>query len=801
MASSPALAVAQTVTDPAAVSANAEQEVIIKEDLFSVAPMLETELSADNAVPVELQFTSTPNTTEAVDVTGVSAEGFTRKVMVGGDEIAQVVVTRLKKDTNYVDLAADRFTSQFGVDSDRLTPTTAISVNGDEAEFVRAIAQLTDQEPAEEEEQEAEADKTVEDDTSVDEDGKSGGENPIAGGYETPDRLAMDEEEEREPNVSYRVTSEGCEHDVDLISGVVRQQSLSQTLEDGVVTATEACSPNGTVWPIQKSFEACEDIVDLDDMVAKPQFTSFYTDDKDARYEVSGCQVDDAEFYAINEDFEACAPDLNLDGETVTFLSQLTYRGRGGKNVTVAECAPSDKTFEMARDYNVCSDLVDLEKGAANAQYSLFYVDGKASRHTVSDCLPDEEMAFPIVEKENCTFDFDLVNGKAIVNTSLVYTTDRNVEVSVRECGPSETIEPIQMTADVSNCSLRHDFANGLSTEMAMWTYEYEGQLYQATPCITTENTYTHSRVFERSGIDVCPPIVDLANGQAARQYRTEITRDGVHEVVAACQPDENNMMSVQSTEFGCEDPSSFDHDLIAGVSYGRERFYYDAPGQGRVYVTSCQESDRVYTHSVEPAGWKYNDPGLRAQRLVDVSINVNGKGYVVASSYLQPGTSEVAYSHLEDRDEPNFDQRYYEGCIELVPTSRAHVYTRPDGTTYAHIVGEGDLFNNGDKCERTVEERVRSGVKINLAVKGYVARVRDGSGNIHSVRNGCNTGGKTLEGNPPYQVLSQNGPQSGCRNPSNKVSIYSAHDERTKTVTPAGEVTYSNWKLVRWSS
>ena len=179
LASSTALTQAQTVptANPASAqtSGAGEEEVLIKENLFTVSPALETELSNDNAVPVQLQFNAQPNTTEAVDISGITAEGFTRKVSVNGEEIAQVVVTRLKKDTDFVDLDADNFTSQFGVDSNRLLPTTAISVNGDEAEFVQAVARLSASEETEPEEELADKENTVEDDTSVDEAGGSGG--------------------------------------------------------------------------------------------------------------------------------------------------------------------------------------------------------------------------------------------------------------------------------------------------------------------------------------------------------------------------------------------------------------------------------------------------------------------------------------------------------------------------------------------------------------------------------------------------------------------------------------------------
>ena len=794
LASSTALSQAQTVPtiNPASAQTSGAGEggVLIKENLFTVSPALETELSNDNAVPVQLQFNAQPNTTEAVDISGITAEGFTRKVSVNGEEIAQVVVTRLKKDADFVDLEADNFTSQFGVDSNRLLPTTAISVNGDEAEFVQAVARLSASEETKPEEELEDKENTVEDDTSVDEAGGSGGENPVAGGYETPDRLEAEKDEDREPNVTYNVTTDGCEPQIEFVSGIVRQTSLSQTLEDGVVTETDACAPNGVVFPIQKNFEACEDIVDRDGLVATPQYTSFYNDDRGARFDLAACQPDASMFYVINEDFDACSPDLDFAGEEVTMFSQLSYRGRGGKKVIVSECEASDKVFQMEREYGVCGDFVDMKSGVAQAQYSLFYVDGTSSRHKVSECMPDADKSYEIVEKQNCTFDFDFDQGMAIVNTSLTYLNEDSIEVSVRECAPSETMDPIQMSADTGNCTMRHDFGAGTSSEMAMWTYVHEGQLFQASPCITTDTTYTHTRVFEKNGIDVCTPIVDLAKGQAARQYRTEITVNGREEVIAGCQPDEGAMLGIDATTDGCEDVASFDHDLIAGVSYGRERFFYNVPGRGRVYVTGCQTNQQTFPHSIEPNGWKYNDANLRAQQLVDVSINVNGSPYTIATSYLQPGTSEIAYSFLRNQDDPDYAKRYYSGCNEMVPTNRTKLYTRPDSTTYSVSSGAGAVLNNGDKCQRVNQNRrvENWGVKIWLGGEGTIKfRTDSGTKTFTLKRHQDERHYDIRGGNPQYLSYSGGG----------RCGIYPMHQDqtRTKVTYPDGKVTYTSWQ------
>ncbi|QFT29522.1 hypothetical protein FIV00_03440 [Labrenzia sp. THAF82] len=376
-----------------------EAEARLRPDLFAIAPVLETDLTTDAAVPLEFRFARPPEV--GGDVQGVNAEGFVRRVRAGGNSIAQVVVSRLTRGADYVDLEPQDFTSQFVLVGERLLPTTEISIDGDEAEFLAALARLSTQAVAEEDEPEEDA---REEESSGDSSGSDGNEdggssNPIAGGYQTPERLAADEDE---PTVTYDVTTEGCEPVVDLVSGVVRQQSMSQTLEDGVVVENDACSPNGVVWPIEKNYDACEAIVDIDARLAFPQFETFYTDDKGARYDLEACQPDEANYHVINEDFDACTPEVDFEGKTVALLSSLSYRNRTGEVVSVSECAPSNKTFELERDYSACDDFVDLEGREASAQYTYFYVDGQASRHTVSACRADTERTWPIEEREEC---------------------------------------------------------------------------------------------------------------------------------------------------------------------------------------------------------------------------------------------------------------------------------------------------------------------------------------------------------------------------------------------------------------
>jgi len=409
--------------------------------------------------------------------------------------------------------------------------------------------------------------------------------------------------------------------------------------------------------------------------------------------------------------------------------------------------------------------------------------------------MPDDDKSYEIVEKQNCTFDFDFDQGKAVINTSLAYVNADNVEVSVRECAPSETIDPIQMTADTSNCTMRHDFGAGTSSEMAMWTYVHEGQLFQASPCITTDTTYTHSRVFEKNGIDVCTPIVDLTKGQAARQYRTEISMNGREEVIAGCQPDESAMLGIEATTDGCEDAASFDHDLAAGVSYGRERFFYNVPGQGRVYVTGCKRNDQTFTHSVSPSGWKNDDGRLRAQQLVDVSINVNGSSYKIATSWLQPGTSEIAYDFVRNEDQPDMTKVYYKDCNQKIPTNRTAIYQRPDGSTVSVPKGNGPVADGGDFCQRVRETRVNEkwGIKAFLE-RGRLSLKTNTDSQSHSRRRHQNAYWITIKGGNARITSFTNNDGQVCH-----FYYIDRDEERLKITEPGtGKVSYTGWSGVK---
>jgi len=110
---------------------------------------------------------------------------------------------------------------------------------------------------------------------------------------------------------------------------------------------------------------------------------------------------------------------------------------------------------------------------------------------------------------------------------------------------------------------------------------------------------------------------------------------NGVEQFFTECKPDSTNI-AIQSTIDGCDNPSLWNHDLAAGTSYGRERFYYLLDGIPQ-YVTECQDSEVAYPHHVETTGWQNHDDQLFAYRLTTVYIEG-----------IHPGTLTVVTPHRD---------------------------------------------------------------------------------------------------------------------------------------------------------
>lgn len=439
---------------------------------------------------------------------------------------------------------------------------------------------------------------------------------------------------------------------------------------------------------------------------------------------------------------EGC--NIRVDLAQLVAVQQSRVETTEDGNVSAGTCEDGADRYPLDRSYSVCGDTIDMETRQATAQYLLYYTDGGGNRQEVTDCLKDEDKVFDITEKTSaCSVYLDYNEMMAVPQASLVYVNASNNEVQVRSCEPSEELAAVPLVSVTDGCSIRHDFAAGRSYQTGRHIYELNGTTWQADACSDNGTEYPHETVYKNAaGQEVCAPIINQAAGTVTRQSRKQIVVNGVEQFITECKPDSTNI-AIQSTIDGCDSPSFWNHDLAAGTSYGRERFYYLLDGVPQ-YVSECQDSEVAYPHHVETTGWQNHDDQLFAYRLTTVYIEGTSKGrYNIKTSEVLPGEPQTTYVYDGQGPKPNGDI-WYEDCTRLEGRDLINTYNRPDGTTYELKVDDATPASQGNACEAVVtwdNYKTWTGGSCGSTTFQTTTRSRDGDLEQHyvSIADYCN--------------------------------------------------------------
>ena len=425
---------------------------------------------------------------------------------------------------------------------------------------------------------------------------------------------------------------------------------------------------------------------------------------------------------------EGC--EIRIDVAQMRAIQQTrTQTTKGGDVISESECTDSGDGYTLQRSYSVCTDEVDVEARKATARYLLYYVDAGGARNEVSECEPDTEKTFPITEKASaCTTFLDYTTEQAVPQAALVYTDENNTEVQVRGCQASETKAGVAMVKTTGACTIRHDLAASKSFQQGTYTYVLDGIAFQAGGCTDTGVEYAHTTVYEVGGQNICTPIVNQDAGTVTLQSRVQITVDGIAQYVNDCTPDTHTLALV-ATEDGCSNPSTWEHDLSAGVSYAEERFYYFRTGGQKEYVTDCQRSSTSYPHEIEVVDWQPHDDQLFAYPLTTVYITPPSGRYDVETATLLQGAVQVPYELTGTDTIPN-GQSEYSGCEALRLTDDVQTWKRPDNTIFNKTIGSGEPQGPIDVCLTSVIDSrgMSTGSSSSSSFAGYADCDNDGS-------------------------------------------------------------------------
>jgi hypothetical protein len=370
-------------------------------------------------------------------------------------------------------------------------------------------------------------------------------------------------------------------------------------------------------------------------------------------------------------------------------------------------CADSDQYFPLEKSYAACQnkDIIDLDGMVATAQYQLFYVTQKGETHTHGDCQPDSDTTYKITEKHDCKVQLDFTEGKekAVFESRLVYNNRNGQETEARGCAPSVEKEAVSMISTQDGCTIRHDLQKEQSFRQSKWIYKDEGLTYQASECMDDGTIYPHEKVFKAGGANVCAPIINLDqtlgdddNGNVILQYKRQITVDGKPQYISDdCVPDNSNVIKILPTYDGCDDPATWFHDISAGYSVDKERYYYLDNG-ARKYVTECRLADGTFGHKYETTGWEMHDEGVYALPVSTTYINSYAGRYDVQTNTIRPGATQQPYEYIS-QENIGTGQYTWEGCNRNEAVNIVKHYKRPDETIYDQIVGQAPPLTTPD--------------------------------------------------------------------------------------------------------
>lgn len=531
LVSLPALAQTAPVSAPTEVTQDAgadtapgdvnELAKIIK---FETRPRTVTPITENEPVPLDMAFGDVPDIPPAL-TEGVTAKAYARYVVVDDKLIGQLVLGGVAKEDKLEPLDTEKFVSQFDLEKPELPSTADVVVEGDHEELLAALKRLAEEEPEEEKEKKPEEDdgRDGRDGTA----GRVGGNAPgndAAAAYQNPEPMELPEEKEEAFSVD--VTTEGCTIRIDEAQGVAIQQTRVVTTEDGQTTYGD-CEDGANRFPIERSYAACPDAVDLEAREARPQFVLYYTDAGGGRKEVGECQPDADQVFPIVEDLNACPIYLDYAAMEAEPRATLSYANANNATVEVRGCEASEEKPAVPLEpvTDGCSIRHAFSEGKSyqlgRHQYVMDGVTWLAGACTENGTEYLHEPVYkdaggqlicaPIIDED----------GKEVTLQNRLKIVVDGSEQFITPCRPDTTSSAIVTTTEgcENPATWLHDRAAGVSYASERDYYVHDGKRVYVNDCHPGGTTYPHQventgwenhddqlYALERSRLFITPP-------------------------------------------------------------------------------------------------------------------------------------------------------------------------------------------------------------------------------------------------------------------------------------------------------
>jgi len=398
---------------------------------------------------------------------------------------------------------------------------------------------------------------------------------------------------------------------------------------------------------------------------------------------------------------EGCQPTIDRPHERVV-IQNRTLKRENGAIVEESACADSLEMYPINKDFlcEGCTDQVEIPRQRAYARFKEYWLNKENHRENLSDALY-VELTRPYVFSEEpgyCLPSINLQRGVAQRQVETVYYNLFNARTLVEACHTTPNHAPVLIHETTHLCPMVNDFANNVSRQQKRSIFTLDGIEREALACHPTDPAFPHE--FVRTG---CRPLVVAANGTFIDMVKRKIrTPTGSKIISEECEPAPNS--ALLATRDGCE--GEFFHDLIAGFSYLKKRYYYPH-GNNREYMTGCLRTTESLAHQTEPNGYQHDDENLQSTPRFLVYIEPEDQPRVVIEPFkLMTALEKINYTLFKNEHRPTAEQ-YFEGCYRRTRTQSINVYLRADGTLYERIIGAGNpVASTVDECVRTTESQ-----------------------------------------------------------------------------------------------
>lgn len=468
------------------------------------------------------------NLTDTALQTGISKmllnASLSQKELENGRKAIEISFDRASLvDDNTGELKSTPFPIPFGaeiVPNPDIEKNDTFEVEVDPMELIAAWERLNAEKP---DVQEEEDDETAAPQLAENPANKSVNSEPEEGTEFTPPDFQVEETTE----IVTETLKCGVNIDLAQMAAIVQEETLINGKRQN------DCSDSLTRYPIERNYNACPDIKDIEARLGHEQYMLTYNDPEIGSVTVQECEIDPETEYTLSETVVKCPVRLDIDGGKAYPQEQILIDGE-----QVQECADTDVSYELVKNYENCSLTFDTDAMVAHERYDLSYLDESGINHMVASCTQDDDRSIPLILTQNA-------------------------------------------------CGISHDFENDVSYQQERIIYDHKGVTHTLQSCQDGDTTYSH--ILDVNG---CNPII--ANNEVTLQNRVLINANGVNQVIRDCEPDLATTTSL--SEEVCS-TQRYTHDFDNNQSMLNKTFFYFDQNGDRQDVINCQPSDVVFEH------------------------------------------------------------------------------------------------------------------------------------------------------------------------------------------------------------